>query len=150
MNCELCGASNAGLKAVVEGVAFSVCNSCSSHGRVVNTLKKPSFSKSSHSKPFLFEDLSSESVVDNVSKLLITARSKRNLDQKNFAKLLNEKESFIKNLESGKVSLALESAKKFGRILNLNLLEIKKESAVSQLASKSDSFTVGDFIKKKN
>jgi len=62
---------------------------------------------------------------------------------------MNEKESLIQKIESGHYEPSILLAKKIGRFLKIKLLEEHEEKHEKQSKSKTDSLTIGDFIKVK-
>jgi len=144
MNCEMCGKKIDLVNAIIEGVKMNVCVSCARFGKTIVPVRIPQ-------KHTYIAPVKEEQIVENISEIIKTERLKRNLEQKDFAMLLNEKESLIQKIESGKYKPEIETAKKIEKILKLILVIEQKESLPSSpKKSVSGSFTLGDFIKKKN
>lgn len=156
--CEMCGKAGNLSLAEVEGVDLKLCPNCLKYGKI-NRSNFSAFSSSSSfprsNRNFRREnnnspDLPSFKVVDNFSVLLRKAREKKQLNQEDFAKLLQEKESLISKWESGSFKPGLDLARKIGRILNLDLIEKEDPSENLENHKKADdTLTLGDFIKKR-
>jgi len=141
--CELCGKICDLVIALVEGVRFNVCPSCSSYGKVLE-----SSSLSSVAQPVVKRNELVSAVVVNYSDLVKSAREKKQLTQKEFALKINEKESTLVHLENGTLLPSLELAKKLERFLNIQLITTEKILDPPQKIQQSRGFTLGDFIKK--
>lgn len=140
--CDICGREAYLLTALVEGTELDVCEECSIHGKV---LKRP--------KPIFKEDkkIKEERVVDFVSgygNLVKRARERLGLNQKEFAKRLNEKETIIQKIETEKIKPTIELAKKLERSVGIKIIEELKNNTIKKEKRKEISqFTFGDFIK---
>jgi putative transcription factor len=147
--CEMCGKSGNLVLAEVEGVELKVCPTCAKHGTIKSRGNyNPRFQRSFSSRREEVE----EKVVENYAKLLRESREKNNLNQEDFAKLLNEKVSLTSKWESGSMPPSLEEAKKLQRVLGITL--VKREEAEEELKPEKrkpgdDTLTLGDFIKVK-
>ena len=148
----MCGKEGALFKAMVEGSEMNVCSQCSKFGKVVSQIKEPLTGKKQakleikmHSNPELIL-----SVVLNYSEIIKSKRGQLGLNQEDFAKQLNEKISVIHKMETGHFKPNLELARKLEKLLKIKLIEQieLKEEKIEKI--KSDSFTIGDFIKVKN
>lgn len=141
--CEMCGRTGDLRQALVEGVSLRVCSLCAKYGTIQ---EKPSFRSSHHS---LAPSGPEYTIVENYASLLRTARETKGMDQKTFANLLQERESVVAKWEAGSLKPSIDSARRIGRILQLNLVQIDEDkSSVQQSKSKKDdTLTLGDFIK---
>ncbi len=153
--CEMCGRSGNLVSAAIEGVPLTVCDACARYG-TVNRSSSTRLSNFSHGRTTSQQKYSSPPstkpeyrVIDSYSSLVRTAREKRGMTQKDFALLLQEKESFIGKWESGALKPDLETAKKLQKILNITLITLDEDVTNSEKIerNKSTELTVGDFIK---
>lgn len=149
VNCEMCGRRGEQLSySVVEGVKLQVCSKCAGFGKfagnVVNVVKEDDSRK--------FEarakDEEEELIVENFAPILRNKREKLELSQKDFAMKINEKESFVANLENGKTSLSLETAKKLEKLLHV-ILVFKQKAVHLGKTEKTGALTIGDLLSKK-
>ena len=69
------------------------------------------------------------------------------MTQKDLAMKLNEKESIIHSIESGRMEPELSLAKKLETFLKINLIETVDESAGKQAKVGKTSLTIGDMLK---
>ncbi len=158
--CEMCGRSGNLISAAIEGVPLTVCDACAKYG-TVNRLRsvavlthfssgKKGLAESSryHSQPSTKPEYR---VVDTYAPLIRAAREKRAMTQKDFALLLQEKESFVGKWESGSLTPDLETAKKLQRLLKIALVVLDEDALNTEKIEKNKSteFTLGDFIKVK-
>ena len=131
----------------VEGVDLNVCSNCSKYG----ASKKKAPNTFSGRKPVLRKERvkNEYKIVDNFVSLLKSARNKRGMNQEDFSKLLNEKESLVAKWEAGTLKPRFDVARRIGRTLGMNFLKRIEEGEKVKLAKskKRDIFTLGDFIK---
>lgn len=145
-DCELCGKENNLNIAIVEGVKFNVCSSCSKFGKTSNF---NNFDNKKEIKPIRKKIEIEESIVNNYFEIIRKNREKLGLSQKEFAIKINEKENLIAKIENGDIKPSFELANKLGKFFKINLI-IKEEA--SQLAAKNKNITgltIGDFFKNK-
>jgi len=142
-SCEMCGKSKELVVADIEGVELKVCDVCARFGtirRKVNIIYPVS-------RPMQREE-SSFKVVDNYAALLHAARHKKGLTQEEFAKLLQEKESVVVHWEAGSAKPQIDSARRVGRILGINVIEQDITAAMKiESGKKTEELTLGDFVK---
>ena len=146
--CDMCGKEGAGTIALIEGVELTGCQNCSRFGKVVRSARAEP-PKAGHlpvkaAKPA--ED-SPETVVEDFAPRIRQKREQLNLTQKEFAKMLNERESLVHHLENGSQRPSIDLARKLEHALKIQLVEVAKEAPQQKSKSKTDSLTLGDFIK---
>ena len=146
--CEMCGKEASLVTAEIEGVDLKVCPLCAKFG----IIKKSTAFSSSFARPQLQPKPVAQEVeykvVDNYALLLHDARERKGLSQQEFARFLNEKESSLAKWESGSSQPPLDTVRRLGRVLGLNLLAKEEVSTVKmEITAKKDEFTLGDFIK---
>ena len=153
-SCELCGAPEAQITAQVEGVQLKVCRNCQKHGSIKLDSSSNYGYNISSPKP-IKQERPEQKLVFNFAQLLCEARKKRNLNNEDFAKLLQEKESTVAKWESGSMCPPIPVAVKIGQILNIHFIEkdenikdqTKKAEKLDSNRSQPDELTLGDFIK---
>ncbi len=151
MQCDLCGKEEYLVKTMIEGTELKVCKACSRFGRVIRApqvphhlIQKP-IQKQVQQVPTV-EVM--ELVKDDYAELIKKKREQLHLTQEEFAKKLNEKESFLQGIESGKHFPSIELAKKLEKVLNIVLIEEHRElHEKTNLKEKSNVLTFGDIIK---
>ena len=139
MQCELCGRKEAEFSALIEGVELQVCASCSKHGQI---LKKPVFAENKKTKSEEPELV----IVENYAQLIKNKREELNLTQEDFSKKVNQKLSFMQNIESGHTKPTIEVARKLEKALGIKLIKEFKFEKISPRA-KTETLTIGDLIK---
>lgn len=152
-NCELCGRKEERLAySYVEGVKMQVCSGCVKFGKFAGEIKIPSKNEERKSGFKVDRKLESqeseqeeEVVVSDYAKLIHVKREKLGLSQRDFAMKLNEKESFIANLENGKIPLGIDQARKLEKLLGLNLISREKVVHLGK-SEKSNVVTIGDTL----
>lgn len=146
MLCEMCGSRESAFKAVVEGTEMNVCRACSGFGQVVAEVKKPIAKKRKRIEPEVVE-VTVRIIVPNYSQLIRSKREGLGLSQKDFATKINEKESLIHNIETGKLEPSIKLAEKIEKFLKIRLVEEYKDKKEGLQKAKSSGLTIGDFIK---
>lgn len=152
MNCELCGHKPAVYDIEIEGTTMKVCVDCSRFG---------SNKKKSNVKIVIKEKRVEEKepvylFVQGYGSIVKKAREKLGLNQEEMAKRLNEKESFLHQIESENLKPNINIARKLERELKIKIFEEVKDSndtspSNSRKSSDRDAgLTLGDFIKHKN
>jgi len=152
MNCDMCGkGTDEVYAALVEGTEMHLCNGCSKYGKVLRGIKqqpkkekKPKIIVQKPEEPEIIQ-----SIVEDYSLIIKRAREKMKLSQKDFAKMLSEKESLIHNLETGKMEPSIKTAQKLEKSLGVKLIEEIEERKGADSGRKGNpgGFTIGDMIK---
>ncbi len=143
--CEMCGKTASLVTVDVERVGLSVCRNCATHG----TVKQQLPSRQHHPfTPFTPREEPALRVISGYAQLLRSARAKKEMDQKQFSRLLQEKESLVAKWEAGNAVPPLDAARRIGNILNLTLVEEDADAAPKiEPAKKTEEPTLGDFVK---
>ena len=152
INCDLCGKVEESLaKAKIEGVELDVCQACSKFGKVITPIHRPSpreqhmqLQKQSQAKE---KEEKTDLLVENHAELIKKKRETLGLNQKDFASRINEKESTIHHIETGKLEPNIVLARKLEKMLGIKIIEEYSEVRETQKKSKDAGFTLGDFIK---
>ena len=146
----MCGKETSLVSADVEGVELKVCSGCSQYGTIKKTKKN---NYSSHRRKVTREQ-SNYRVVKMYSSLLRKEREKRNMNHKEFATFINERESLVSKWEQGSLHPNLTTARKLSKLLKIKLVELEgavskdgDDSDASPKAKKAGELTIGDFIK---
>jgi len=173
-HCSICGNySDKIYPYTVEGILMEVCPNCSvfgkkerstSQNRAIHAkLNSPEYKnkvkefikaeKERYAKKFSLE--SGERVVDDCAEIIRNIVNKNHWTNEEFAKKLNEKESYVSGFISGHVRPSIDVAKKIEKIFKVTLIEAFDNSASGTSAtitrgnSKSfDRMTMGDLLKK--
>lgn len=150
MNCDLCGKTSESLaKAVIEGVQLDVCNDCARFGKVIAQPKRYSAKEQiSHiKKQYEKREEKIELLVEDYAVMIKRKRESLGLSQKDFANRISEKESIIHKIETGSFEPDLVLARKLEKTLGIKLIENYEERHDTGKKSRSEGFTLGDFIK---
>ena len=143
-SCDLCGSENKLIRAEIEGVLLNVCDSCGKHGNVLGEVPKKVIIPV---KKKIIREVIEESIVSSFSDIIKQSRIEKELKQEDFAKLLNERESLVHKWENGILTPSIDTAKKIGKLLGINLIERVKESKIELDKIESGAMTLGDVIK---
>ncbi|RME52398.1 TIGR00270 family protein [Candidatus Woesearchaeota archaeon] len=164
MNCDLCGADKALVRAVVEGVELSVCDACSSLGEVVATVVSKEVGKErggeapQSTRPIRRRATASyvehpdsgeseEVVVSGAGLLVKQARERLGLKQEELARRLAIKESLLHKIENGSFEPSIVLARKLERFLKIRLVETSSDiTAFNAAATSSEPLTLGDVL----
>ena len=144
-SCDMCGAQGKLFRVSVEGAELMLCKDCSRFGKVVAAPRIVIKKESSQAKPKKQEEIV-EIIVPYCSRLIKGEREKLGLTQEELAKRINEKESIIQKIESGKSEPDMAVAKKLENFLGIKLVERLKEEGVMAAGKKSGPVTIGDVI----
>lgn len=152
-NCDLCGNETELYLTLIEGTELNVCKKCSKFGKVLKKIKTEheikKEIKEEKEKIKLPEKEIIQIIVPNYHKLIKTAREKLGLKQEEFAKKINEKINLIHLIETGKFEPNIALARKLEKFLKIKLIEEHEEVRTRKTKTKTDKFTIGDFIKVK-
>lgn len=145
INCDLCGKTEERLnRAIIEDVELNVCSTCSKFGKVLApknvTLKETIKRVEPKEEKF-------EALIENYSDIIKRKREAIGLTQKDFANKINEKEITIHKIETGTLTPPLSLARKLEKILSIKLIEECLEKQEAFKRTKTEGFTLGDFIK---
>lgn len=172
-HCSICGnySETIGLYAV-EGIQMEVCPNCSVFGKrerssaqnraIHARLNSPEYKKKV--KEFIKADKNKyagkfsleagERVLDDCASIIRAIVNKNHWTNEDFAKKINEKESYVSSFLSGHTRPSLEVAKKIEKMFDVKLIESFDNSAVGTSAvvsrgnSKSfDRLTFADLFK---
>lgn len=150
MGCDLCGSEGSLVRAEVEGSTLTVCKNCASYGKIIGPVRSQQEQVKSRKKiaaPSKPEKEIMELLASDFALVIKRKREQLGLNQAEFAKKLNEKESIIQKIESGHFEPSLTTARKYERLLHIKLVENYEESFDAPKKGKSESFTIGDIIK---
>ena len=148
MICDMCGTQGKMYKAELEGAILSLCANCSKFGKVLGAIDDREFERISRKKAEEKPELM-EAIVDDYAERIRKKREELGLTQKELAVKLNEKESLIHQLESGRFNPSIGLAKKLQKALGIRLIEQHEEKREALGHGKLEGFTIGDFIKVK-
>ncbi len=152
MRCDLCGAEETLYKTIIEDAELNVCRKCSKHGKVLEKVKKAEPVKKKgklEKKKEEEEEKTIQIVVSDFSEKIRKEREEKELEQKEFAKNISEKESVVHKLETGELKPSIELAQKLERKLGIKLIEEYKEEHKFKGKTKTGKVTIGDMIKLK-
>ncbi|MEK6983228.1 MAG: multiprotein bridging factor aMBF1 [Nanoarchaeota archaeon] len=149
INCDLCGKVDEELyKTLIEGIELNVCTKCVKFGKVLKAVKTRQMRKDPKPAQIGLKKETIKLIVENYSDIIKRKRESMGLDQKDFAKKINEKESTVHNFETGHFEPSLEIAEKLEKILGIKLIEgHEEEYAAPANKRRDDRFTLGDFVK---
>ncbi|MCS7139979.1 MAG: multiprotein bridging factor aMBF1 [Candidatus Nezhaarchaeota archaeon] len=147
MQCELCGRPVRGhlTKVWIEGAELSVCSNCSRYGYIARSERamkvQPPIKRKSATKIGM-EDLVPR---DDYNLLIRQTRERMGMTQMELARLIGEKESVIRRLESGRMKPSMELARKLEKALKIKLFEeVKQQEDVPE--SRGVQLTLGDVV----
>ncbi len=147
--CDMCGKDASLFKTEIEGGILNVCKTCAKYGKVLRQIKPPATEKEKKKiiKEKAQEPEIEQFVVVNCGEIIRKKREKLGKTQKEFAKLLNEKESIIQKIETGSFTPSIKTAKRFEKILNVKLVEEIEITGEPTQQKKTEALTIGDLIK---
>lgn len=161
--CEVCGRTcNSVQEVTLEGARLLTCDRCAKLGQPVgksqpaqapprqapplHTIPERIRTPPPRREPVTPRHAEREIVpVENFAALVRKAREQRGLSHKEVARQLNERESIIAKLETGKMSPTNNLARKMERLFKLTLLE-EAESLDMYPSKSSSTSTLGDVV----
>ena len=147
--CELCGRTTKDVYVLnVENVELRACASCAKGKKVVRTELEAKVQKQrpSFQKPKIIKD-EDRQLVENYSSVIRNAREGMKIPLNVFAEMINEKEHFLLRIEEGRTMPTIALTKKLEKALKIKLTEEPKEQEKKISPGKSQSATLGDFVK---
>jgi putative transcription factor len=161
--CEVCGREVQSVQEVtLEGAKLLACSRCAKLGQPISKSQaapgspRPMSAARVGSQDFRTSPLHREPLkprraereivpVENFAALVRKAREERGLSHKEVARQLNERESVIAKLETGKMTPTTNLARRMERLFKLTLLE--EAESLDAFPSKSPSSTTfGDVV----
>lgn len=154
-SCDMCGKTARLVKTKIEGTVLDVCEQCARFGEAVSKSKPippKNIFQARPAQPTPRRPEIMQMILQDYSKLIRQARERKGLTQEQFAGQLNEKESIIQKMENGQFKPSIKLARKLEKILHIQLVDQydeKGEIPLQTKKSKSEGFTLGDFVKDK-
>ena len=139
--CALCGAEVKKLHKIrLEGSIIEVCDKCVKFGELIpeKTEYKPKVKKP--------KSLEVEELVPEYGNLIKKYREARGLTRENFAKVLAEKESVIRRIETNNMVPSEQLRRKIEKFFGINLLRKYEDEARTRKGKKKTALTLGDVI----
>jgi putative transcription factor len=152
------------MRVIIEGAKLTVCTECSKHGKTAwgePTKPVPTTPRQTATGQVLPTqgpiqirkrvvtaqvDISQE-IVENYAEVIREAREKAGLNHEDLGKRINEKESVLRKVETGKMIPNNLLVSKLEHTLKIKLLVPVSEEKVSLPKEASHEFTLGDAIK---
>ena len=141
-SCDMCGRQESLVTAEIEKVEMKVCQNCARFGTVRRRAESmPVPQKRMHKEqPFR--------VISNYASVLRQSREKQKLNQEDFARFLQEKESIVAKWEQGRMSPSVDVARRLEKMLGVSLVVEDVEQSFERDSNvRKDGFTLGDFMK---
>ncbi len=144
MDCEICGRGEAVAIVLIEGAKMGTCRRCFPHGKLVYNLKdEPAKEKIISTK----QQQETEEIVETFGRLIHNKREVLGLPIAVIAERINEKESYLENIERGHLKPTLTVAKKLEKELGVKLIEkVVEEVGSTASPSASKDVTLADFV----
>jgi putative transcription factor len=146
----MCGGKEASARVNVEGVILSLCEGCSSYGKVVGRIAVVKIEKKKVEARVVDSGVAEgdkEVVVEDFGKLLKQKREGLGMKQKEFASKIAVKESILHKMETGSMIPSLEEAKRIGKQVGFKAIDIDEGSVEIIPQGKKEGMTLGDMIK---
>lgn len=152
MNCDMCGKEAELYLVEVEGTKLNVCSKCSKFGTVIKkiVIKKPKKEKEKKVKIIkLPKKEVIQIIVPGYAEIIKKKRERLGLKQKDFAKMISEKESLLRKTEKGIMEPSIALARKLEKFLKIKLVEEHEEVRGEKKEVKGEELTIGDLAKVK-
>ncbi len=142
MECEICGAEEAGYLILVEGAKLNVCSDCSSSGKLLRAPTAPTH----HAEAGQGRQKEEIEVVEGYGKIMADARKKLGLPLEVLAERINEKLSFLERVEHEKTLPDEKLAHKLQKELGIKLLQGVAVTSGGLIAGAKGGMTLGDIL----
>jgi len=150
MMCEMCGSDEKLVRADIEGVVLNVCGKCAKFGKVVGKVmdmpKQKIYKKAEKPVDKELVQVLSEDYAGRVS----AARQRMGWTQKEFARIIKEKESLVQKIESNQFEPSINLARKLENHLRIKIVEQHEESHQKKFKAEKTKLTIGDMIESSN
>jgi len=147
----MCSSKGKLYRSVIEDAELIVCENCSKFGKKNSAVIQDLPTKTKNRKGLKLESGPKpeimEVVVQDFADKIRKKRESLNLNQKQFAIKISLKESLVHKIESGNITPPISLAKKIGRFLKIKLIEDYEDKPEKSNQTKTEKFTIGDFIK---
>lgn len=164
--CEICGRAIKGkaLRVLVDRSEMLLCPSCAKrHGKILGTYaasrRQPQSVVTSpyRTRPYRVRTRPTRrreenyEVVEDYAERIREAREEMGLTREILARMVGEKESTIRRIESGKLTPSIDLAKKLERVLKITLLQPVSEG-LEALREEGEEYylTLGDVVEFKD
>ncbi len=140
--CEVCGTkTHSARKVSLDGAILTVCEKCSSMGTDLG-----GYGTVRTRRPRYRREETEMGLVDGYEKAIQRERTARNWKQEELARKINEPESLVNKIESGKITPSEKVSRKLEKILGVSILERVERTAVEFDRSKGKAVTLGDVV----
>ncbi len=148
-SCEICGREDVVAVISLEGAKMQACRNCSSHGKILYKLSQES--KPEKTTAATAQAKQSEEIVENFGQTIRNGRDKLGLPVAVVAERINERESYIEQIERGHLRPTAAVAKKLEHELGIKLVEKVVEEAAPSAGNpnKSHEITLADYVEVK-
>jgi len=146
-NCEICGRKEAQNVISIEGARMTACRECSLHGKIVQRLHEDISHKETSSygntQP---EEI--ESIIEGFGKIIHKKREELRLYIAVIAEKINEKESYLENIERGNIKPTISVARKIEKELGIKIIEKTREEITPSIQQNKNSkeLTLAEFV----
>ena len=147
MLCEICGKRKASFVVEIEGAKLYACHVCAKGGKIIGKLgHKEEKKKVKEIEEVVVER--TEDIVEDYADKIRRARQKMNIELEELAKMLNEKESFLRHIEKGEMIPTIKLAKKLEKVLHIKLVEEVVRTLSTSTTPKKEEFTLADYLER--
>lgn len=148
----MCGKEASLFKTDIEGTIMNVCKGCSGFGKVISVIKQETKKEIKKEVKAQVETKKPEeelilALITNYGEIIKKKREQLGIKQEDFAKKINEKISLIHKIEANQFEPSTSLARKIEKFLHVKLIELEEIKPTTPTTSKSESLTIGDFIK---
>lgn len=147
-SCDLCGHSEAHLRARVAGAEAAVCDRCARLGTVIGEIEAPKkqseIKKLEQKKTQIVERVTE--VVEDIGPKVHKMREELGWKQEDLAKKISEHESMVSRIEHGYIP-SPDIARKLEHALQVKLTEVSTQNEQEYVSGKGTGpMTLGDIM----
>lgn len=151
MECEICGkAIERALRVKIEGTIMRVCESCARFGQQVE--EKRFIPRTAFRRPMggvvttIPREEAALDLLDDYPGIIRRERERRGLTQEQLGRLVNERESVIVRIESGKMKPDEKLIRKLEQALRVKITGKVEGEKVSAPKPSKTELTLGDVV----
>ena len=145
--CDICGRGPVRAQILVEGAKLLACGSCMRSGKVLHRFEEDDTGPLEFSRPSSTK--AEEELIEGCGRIIKAARDKAKLPLAVIAERVNERESYIDAIETGRLMPSIAVARKLERELGVKLVEKVVPSvgpSTPASSGKFSSLTLGDMV----
>ncbi|MDO8554336.1 MAG: multiprotein bridging factor aMBF1 [Candidatus Micrarchaeota archaeon] len=149
--CDICGRGEPAAMVLIEGARLAACRSCAGHGKLLHRIESKLMPTQEKQEKPMPRSIGEDEIVEDYAARVKSKREQIGLPLAVIAEKINEKESYLDHIETGKLMPTIAVARKLEKELGIKLIEKVYTEVSSSIAKSiaSRDATLGEFIVQK-